>query len=214
MHHSHMHQIHPWMIDILCLCCTSPAPLPFWSVDCRETSPWLLRRRAELSTPQIKPAPVVPPSLSVVWSFSFQYPLPLEFTAPPQPLLYFSTLALLRSLGFFSLLYAQILLSVWVFLNIWRKPNPAGSCLLGPALRSSPLLVSIPQCMAIFDFLWRVKSEMAVLQKFGWMQTWSIDLLDVSSLICTGAFEMKESIKWKKHCYLETIFKCCGSEAY
>lgn len=178
----------------------------------------LLRRRAELSTHQIKPAPVVPPSLYMAWSFSFQHPLPLEFTARLQPLLYFLTLLLFQPPWFSRLfscsLYAQILLSVWVFLNISWKPNPAGLCLIGPALRSSLVFVSIPCCISRFDFLCWVKSETAILLKFGWMQTRSIDLLDVSSLICTGAFEMKESIKWKKHCYLETIFKCCASEAY
>lgn len=65
----------------------------------------LLRRRAELSTHQIKLAPVVPPSLYMAWSFSFQHPLPLEFTARPQPLLYFSTLLLFQAPWFSRLFF-------------------------------------------------------------------------------------------------------------
>ncbi len=69
--------------------------------------PWdLLRIRAELSTHQIKPAPVVPPSLYMAWSFSFQHPLPLEFTARLQPLLYFLTLLLFQPPWFSRLFFS------------------------------------------------------------------------------------------------------------
>lgn len=65
----------------------------------------LLRRRAELSTHQIMLAPFVPPSLYMAWSFSFQHPLPLEFTARLQPLLYFSTLLLFQPPWFSRLFF-------------------------------------------------------------------------------------------------------------
>lgn len=182
--------------------------------------PWdLLKRRAKLSTHQICRLLLYPlfyiHGVILLFSTSSAPGVHSLSTTPP---LHFNTSSFSTPfilLTFFSSsLYAEILLSVWVFLNISWKPNPAGLCLLGPALRSRLVFVSVLCCISRFDFLCRVKSDTAILLKFGWMQTRSIDLLDVSSLICTGAFEMKESIKWKKHCYLETIFKCCASEAY
>lgn len=157
-------QIHPWMIDILCMCGTSPAPLPYWSVDCRETSPRLLRRRAELSTHQIKPAQLYRPR------YTWRDPSLSNTPCPCSSQLLHNPSCTSQHCGppsFSLLLYAQILLSVWVFLNISWKPNPAGSCLLGPALRSSPMFVSILQRITYLIFFVELKARWLFCRNLG-----------------------------------------------